>query len=159
MASGIASDWAFVPRTLVWSVFCCIFICMDSSAAQVVNGETGHLVTNDVQVDYSLHQAVFHGHQVPKSMPTISPEQINCKDIHGNTPLHLAVILGRHEWVHHLIALGANILARNKQGWTPLAEAISYGDRSISKYPLPPLQGLIFSFLSLVICSIATNMD
>lgn len=54
-------------------------------------------------------------------------------DNHGNTALHLAVMLGRHECVKRLIKAGAVVKKRNKQFWTPLHEAISYGDRTIIK--------------------------
>ena len=101
---------------------------MDSP--EVENGD--ELTDQAANDDYSLHEAVFHGHQVPENFHFTS-DQINLKDIHGNTPLHLAIILGRHDWLNQLLKAGANILAKNRQGWTPLAEAISYGNRSISK--------------------------
>ncbi|XP_069694620.1 ankyrin repeat domain-containing protein 13C-A isoform X3 [Periplaneta americana] len=47
----------------------------------------------------------------------------------GNTALHLAVMLGRKECVHLLLAHGAPVKVKNLAGWSPLAEAISYGDR------------------------------
>ncbi|CAG2057665.1 unnamed protein product, partial [Timema podura] len=46
-----------------------------------------------------------------------------------NTALHLAVMLGRKECVHLLLAHGAPVKIKNLAGWSPLAEAISYGDR------------------------------
>jgi hypothetical protein len=46
------------------------------------------------------------------------------QDPHGNTALHLAVMLGRKECVHLLSAHGAPVKAKNNQGWSPLAEAI-----------------------------------
>ena len=33
-----------------------------------------------------------------------------------------------------LLAHGATVKVKNAQGWTPLSEAISYGDRQISMY-------------------------
>lgn len=51
------------------------------------------------------------------------------KDKQGNTPLHLAVMLGRKECVQLLLAHGAPVKVKNLAGWSPLAEAISYGDR------------------------------
>ena len=108
----------------------------------------------DEQVDTSLHEAVFrndlpqisallrsakergqvnndvkqnlvkdqHGPQV-KSV-------VSAKDHQGNTALHLAVMLGRKEAVQLLIHHGAPVKLKNGQGWSPLAEAISYGDRA-----------------------------
>ena len=37
------------------------------------------------------------------------------------------------ECIHLLLAHGAPVRVKNIQGWTPLAEAISYGDRQTSK--------------------------
>lgn len=49
----------------------------------------------------------------------------------GNTPLHLAVMLGHKECAHLLLAHNAPVKVKNAQGWSPLAEAISYGDRQM----------------------------
>ncbi|KAF7253733.1 Ankyrin repeat domain-containing protein 13C [Varanus komodoensis] len=49
----------------------------------------------------------------------------------GNTPLHLAVMLGNKECAHLLLAHNAPVKVKNAQGWSPLAEAISYGDRQM----------------------------
>ena len=38
------------------------------------------------------------------------------------------------ECVYLLLAHGAPVKVKNNLGWSPLAEAISYGDRQISKY-------------------------
>ena len=51
----------------------------------------------------------------------------------GNTPLHLAVMLGRMDCLKVLLEKGAKIAVKNGQGWTPLAEAVSYGNRDISE--------------------------
>jgi len=85
-----------------------------------------------------LHEAVFKNDIVKVSAllrdakdPNLStPEmQVGHKDQHGNTALHLAVILGRSKCVQLLLAHGAPVKLKNKLGWSPLAEAISYGDR------------------------------
>lgn len=39
------------------------------------------------------------------------------------------------ECAHLLLAHNAPVKVKNAQGWSPLAEAISYGDRQMSKYP------------------------
>ena len=52
------------------------------------------------------------------------PEALAQRDHHGNTALHLAVMLGRREMVHLLLAHGAPVKVKNKLGWSPLAEAI-----------------------------------
>ncbi|XP_048584372.1 ankyrin repeat domain-containing protein 13C [Nematostella vectensis] len=79
---------------------------------------------------YPLHKAVFEGNlrKVSTALRTCDIEE---RDIHGNTPLHLAVILGRRECVYLLLAHAAPVKVKNDLGWSPLAEAISYGDRHI----------------------------
>jgi hypothetical protein len=82
-----------------------------------------------------LHQAVFKN-----DLPALSAllrgikEKTNKieivgKDLHGNTALHLAVMLGRKECAQLLLAHGAPVKLKNTAGWSPLAEAISYGER------------------------------
>ena len=53
------------------------------------------------------------------------------KDMHGNTPLHIAVMFGYRECVTALVQHGHSIYNKNHQGWTPLQEAVSYGDRGV----------------------------
>lgn len=53
--------------------------------------------------------------------------------MYGNTPLHLAVILGHKECIKLLLDNGALVRIKNCLGWTPLAEAISYGNRNTIK--------------------------
>jgi len=82
-----------------------------------------------------LHQAVFKN-----DLPGLSALlrgikektnkiEIAGKDLHGNTALHLAVMLGRRECAQLLLAHGAPVKLKNTAGWSPLAEAISYGER------------------------------
>lgn len=50
----------------------------------------------------------------------------------GNTPLHLAVMLGRPlQYIELLLSNGARVDSKNLDRWTPFAEACSYGDRDI----------------------------
>ncbi|XP_025109257.1 ankyrin repeat domain-containing protein 13C-like isoform X2 [Pomacea canaliculata] len=77
---------------------------------------------------YPLHAAVFEG-DIRRVAQLLRTHDLSEKDIHGNTPLHLAVMLGRKECVHLLLAHNAPVKIKNAQGWTPLAEAISYGNR------------------------------
>jgi len=90
----------------------------------------------DEQIDTSLHEAVFRN-----DLPEISAllraakersqvkSVVSAKDHQGNTALHLAVMLGRREAVQLLLHHGAPVKLKNGQGWSPLAEAISYGER------------------------------
>lgn len=77
---------------------------------------------------YPLHESVFIG-DVRKLSSLLRNNDVTRKDKHGNTALHLAVMLGRKECVQLLLAHGAPVKVKNLAGWSPLAEAISYGDR------------------------------
>ncbi|CAD7077619.1 unnamed protein product [Hermetia illucens] len=80
--------------------------------------------------DFPLHECVFKG-DIRKLSQLLRTADVSKKDKHGNTALHLAVMLGRKECTHLLLAHGAPVKVKNLQGWSPLAEAISYGDRQI----------------------------
>ncbi|CAC5384452.1 ANKRD13 [Mytilus coruscus] len=83
----------------------------------------------DLEFDgYPLHESVFND-DIRRLSQLLRVHDVAQKDVHGNTPLHLAVILGHKECIHLLLAHGAPVRVKNVQGWTPLAEAISYGDR------------------------------
>lgn len=58
-------------------------------------------------------------------------DYLSIRDLHGNTPLHLATMLGHLDAAKLLTEKGAVVKARNKQLWTPLNEAISFGDREL----------------------------
>jgi len=77
---------------------------------------------------FPLHRSVYLG-DIRRVSQLLRTEDVTKKDSHGNTPLHLAVILGHKECVHLLLAHGAPVKVKNAEGWSPLAEAISFGDR------------------------------
>jgi len=79
---------------------------------------------------FPIHRAVFNN-DLPKLSLLLrgAKTEVAEKDKHGNTALHLAVMLGRKECVQLLLAHAAPVKLKNKIGWSPLAEAISYGDR------------------------------
>ncbi|XP_046841469.1 ankyrin repeat domain-containing protein 13C-B-like isoform X2 [Xenia sp. Carnegie-2017] len=81
---------------------------------------------------YPLHRAVFEGN-LRKVSSLLHDHDIDERDSHGNTPLHLAVMLGHKECVYLLLEKNATIKVKNASGWSPLAEAISWGSRSIVK--------------------------
>lgn len=58
---------------------------------------------------------------------------IGDQDPHGNTPLHIAVMLGHKESITLLVSRNAPVKIKNAQGWSVLMEAVSYGDRQTSK--------------------------
>ena len=60
------------------------------------------------------------------------------------------------ECVYLLLAHGAPVKVKNNFGWSPLAEAISYGDRQISKFFwLWDLKNSALGNLSLALAEIA----
>ena len=59
-------------------------------------------------------------------------DYLSIRDVHGNTPLHLATMMGHIDIAKLLLENGAVAKCRNKNMWTPLNEAISYGDREMS---------------------------
>ncbi|CAG2106886.1 unnamed protein product [Medioppia subpectinata] len=77
---------------------------------------------------YSLHRAVFDA-DLKRISHLLRNYDIQLKDTHGNSALHLAVMLGHKEVIQLLLAHSAPVKCKNHSGWSPLAEAISYGDR------------------------------
>jgi len=58
-------------------------------------------------------------------------KQINSKDNHGNTPIHLALMLDRRNCVLILLRNGCDCVSRNNYGWNPLEEATMLGDMDL----------------------------
>ncbi|XP_034939862.1 ankyrin repeat domain-containing protein 13C isoform X2 [Chelonus insularis] len=83
---------------------------------------------NSSKVEYPIHKCIFQG-DIKSLSSLLRTHDIAEKDKHGNTPLHLAVMLGRKECVQLLLSHGAPVKVKNLAGWSPLAEAVSYGDR------------------------------
>lgn len=77
---------------------------------------------------YDLHKAVFQNDLKTLSR-LLRKHDVAEKDRHGNTALHLAVMLGRKECVQLLLKYDAPVKVKNGLGWTVLAEAVSYGNR------------------------------
>ncbi|KAL5016839.1 hypothetical protein ScPMuIL_006428 [Solemya velum] len=77
---------------------------------------------------FPLHESVFYD-DLRRLSQLLRVHDLSQKDPHGNTPLHLAVMLGHKECALLLLAHGATVRIKSVHGWTPLAEAISYGDR------------------------------
>jgi len=80
--------------------------------------------------DYMLHEKVFSG-DIDEVRELLKTEDPTRKDMHGNTALHLACMLGHQDIITLLLDRGAPIKVKNSLGWSPMAEAISYGDRQI----------------------------
>uniref|UniRef100_A0A8C7ZRR5 Ankyrin repeat domain 13C n=1 Tax=Oryzias sinensis TaxID=183150 RepID=A0A8C7ZRR5_9TELE len=67
-------------------------------------------------LDFPVHECVFKG-DVRRLSSLIRTQNIAQKDV--------------HECAHLLLAHNAPVKVKNAQGWSPLAEAISYGDRQM----------------------------
>jgi len=85
----------------------------------------------DLIMTYPLHECVFRN-DVRQLSSLLRTSDISQKDKHGNTALHLAVMLGHKDCLHLLLAHNAPVKIKNSLGWNPLAEAISCGDRQTS---------------------------
>uniref|UniRef100_A0A915CYK9 Ankyrin repeat domain-containing protein 13C n=1 Tax=Ditylenchus dipsaci TaxID=166011 RepID=A0A915CYK9_9BILA len=84
---------------------------------------------NDSNELYPLHKAVFHNDLRKMEALFKSGCDINKQDVHGNTPLHIATILGHKDAIHKLLEREAVTRLKNNGGWSSLLEAVSYGDR------------------------------
>ncbi|TRY82679.1 hypothetical protein DNTS_032606 [Danionella cerebrum] len=69
-----------------------------------------------VEGSFPLHECVFRG-EVRRLSALLRSHNIAQKDL--------------HECAHLLLAHNAPVKVKNAQGWSPLAEAISYGDRQM----------------------------
>uniref|UniRef100_A0A8C7MZ62 Ankyrin repeat domain-containing protein 13C-like n=1 Tax=Oncorhynchus kisutch TaxID=8019 RepID=A0A8C7MZ62_ONCKI len=100
---------------------------------QLSNINNPIILTNgneDLNLEFPVHECVFRG-DVRRLSSLIRTQNISQKDVHGNTPLHVAVMMGHKECALLLLAHNAPVKVKNAQGWSPLAEAISYGDRQM----------------------------
>lgn len=83
-----------------------------------------------------LHEAVFNNdvnkiYEILKQSDSVK-DIINKKDKHGNTPMHLACMMGRSkEVVSALLQCGAALDTKNINRWNPFQEACSYGNREV----------------------------
>uniref|UniRef100_A0A3Q3KKM8 Ankyrin repeat domain-containing protein n=1 Tax=Monopterus albus TaxID=43700 RepID=A0A3Q3KKM8_MONAL len=102
-----------------------------SSVGTIVNDNNKNpIILTSEDSEFPIHECVFKG-DVRRLSSLIRTHSISQKDAHGNTPLHLAVMLGHKECALLLLAHNAPVKIKNAQGWSPLAEAISYGDRQM----------------------------
>ncbi|XP_047146554.1 ankyrin repeat domain-containing protein 13C isoform X2 [Hydra vulgaris] len=93
--------------------------------------------TVDKLEKFNLHKSVFNNDiDTLKLQLKSGVYDINQKDIFGNTPLHLAVMLGFVECAKIITEHNADTSIKNNDGWTPLAEAVSYGNRTSIKQVL-----------------------
>ncbi|KAJ3000081.1 Ankyrin repeat domain-containing protein 13C [Globomyces sp. JEL0801] len=80
-----------------------------------------------------LHKLIFKDdHEMLDQEIIANPNKLN-ELFRGQTPLTLAVQLGRLNCVQILLKHNATTLNTNSAGWSPFHESISYGDRQIMK--------------------------
>ncbi|KAL3106799.1 hypothetical protein niasHT_016154 [Heterodera trifolii] len=82
---------------------------------------------------YPLHKAIYQNEGQKIEELCSEAEQINAKDHHGNTPLHVASMIGNKDVAALLLARGATIGTKNALGWNALDEAIASGDREMGE--------------------------
>ncbi|XP_064385888.1 ankyrin repeat domain-containing protein 13C-B-like [Halichondria panicea] len=94
---------------------------------------------------FDLHRAAFHGDvdEVREVLETVKLDDLKSQDKHGNTALHIAVMLGYKAVIEELVKHGSPVKEKNNLGWTPLDEAISYGDRDTIILLIKTLRGQI----------------
>ncbi|GMT13736.1 hypothetical protein PFISCL1PPCAC_5033, partial [Pristionchus fissidentatus] len=80
---------------------------------------------------YPLHKAAFFNdtHSIARLLK--EGYDVCGQDLHGNTALHISTMLGHREATALLLAHNAPVKMKNCDGWNPLMEAVSYGDRQI----------------------------
>uniref|UniRef100_A0A8C7GX88 Ankyrin repeat domain-containing protein 13C-like n=1 Tax=Oncorhynchus kisutch TaxID=8019 RepID=A0A8C7GX88_ONCKI len=95
---------------------------------QLSNINNPILLTNGNEgfnLEFPVHECVFKG-DVRRLSSLIRTQNISQKDVHGDLMFFFAT-----ECALLLLAHNAPVKVKNAQGWSPLAEAISYGDRQM----------------------------
>jgi len=82
---------------------------------------------------YPLHKAVWRNDvaRVKEILESKKDIDINERDCHGNSPLHLAIHFRYRDIVHLLLDFGADPTFKNGGMWSPLQEAVASGNRRI----------------------------
>ncbi|ORX82736.1 ankyrin [Anaeromyces robustus] len=87
-----------------------------------------------ISESYPLHRCVYRNDQATLQellSDEKMKERINECDNHGNTPIHLALMLDRRNCIITLLNNNCDIFSRNQYGWNPSDEAIMIGDIDI----------------------------
>ncbi|MGB7344066.1 MAG: ankyrin repeat domain-containing protein [Pirellulaceae bacterium] len=61
------------------------------------------------------------------------PELVDCKDIHGRTPLHEACTQGDTKTVRALLKRGADVTVRDANGQNPAERAAAHNQHAVTK--------------------------
>lgn len=82
----------------------------------------------------ALHIACAFGqNKIAKDLLEVFKVDVNVENIRGRTPLHLACAIGNEELITLLVKNGADSLAADKEGNTPLTLLIDYRKRQLGK--------------------------
>jgi len=85
----------------------------------------------DNKETFPLHRCIFRN-DIESLNENLKNEEIkkliNQKDNHGNSPIHLALMLDRRNCILSLIKNGCDTISRNVFDWNPLEEATMLGD-------------------------------
>ncbi|CAD5214849.1 unnamed protein product [Bursaphelenchus xylophilus] len=91
--------------------------------------------------DYPLHHAAFlNDVDWAKRILAKGEVPIDKQNVHGDTALHVATMMGHKEMIYLLLDANSCVKLKNNQGWNPMVEAISYGNREIIKEMLKVLR-------------------
>ncbi|KAL4707998.1 hypothetical protein ACJJTC_010614 [Scirpophaga incertulas] len=92
------------------------------------------VTADEIATRFPIHWLVWNNqHEELKNSieaEKFTPEEIECKDPRGRTPLLLAVTLGYIDTVRVLIEAGADVNCE-KDGWTAVQEATATGDQAL----------------------------
>ncbi len=105
-----------------------------TGSALIITLLKGCSLSRDLELRTPLHRAAQLGHyDAARALLDLDTEllQLNSQDVHGLTPLHLAVDGGHSEIVDLLLTYGADKTLRDhiRSGYTPIqpAESLGYG--------------------------------
>ncbi|KAK7595008.1 hypothetical protein V9T40_001441 [Parthenolecanium corni] len=105
-----------------------------SSQKKKEDGEESEAITKSLETEeFPLHESIFHNNYAKMVDTLKSGYNVKMKDKHGNTALHLAVMLGRKSFVETLLDYKASVRTRNLLGWSSVDEAVSYRDEETVK--------------------------
>jgi ankyrin repeat protein len=108
---------------------------LDLVRALEISGANVRTVSNKSRT--TLMTAVVYGHRdIFLHVLNSSEIDIDARDSHDSTALHLAVSKGNYEFSQVLVESGASILCVNKLGWTLLSLCAEYGWEQLNEYLL-----------------------
>eukprot|EP00898_Chlorokybus_atmophyticus_P000429 jgi/Chlat1/1387/Chrsp12S01965 len=111
--------------------------CSDLSECDVNSPTAGRASSspNPFDQSYPAHRAAFADDISTLELvwKRVSREEWDVRDPAGNTPLHVAVLLGHHRALNKLLELGYPCDRKNERGWSALDEAVALGDEQMVK--------------------------